>query len=302
MNFINLSCPSLPYYIVGGDCTYRPGDIHERRIIHNVFDFIYVHSGHLYLEQESFRVELSAGQFFIFIPDIPHKGSRVCTEKTVTSWIHFYTHGSYELSDDFVPDCITRRATPKYYYSPQAFTLSLPRTGTIPETDRPKMEKLLQQLNLVSFSKYTKKKSFPASVCSPFELQAGFIEFLQLLYAPLCYTSGRKNIAKILRDFLHSHYMENISLNQLAKQYSYSPSHLIRCFNQAYQVSPMQYLKKLRVEKASQLLLNSDASIQEIGEKVGLRIPSYFIRQFKKETGLTPVQYRALYSAEIPAE
>ena len=96
--------------------------------------------------------------------------------------------------------------------------------------------------------------------------------------------------------------MENISLNQLAKQYSYSPSHLIRCFNQAYQVSPMQYLKKLRVEKASQLLLNSDASIQEIGEKVGLRIPSYFIRQFKKETGLTPVQYRVLYSAEIPAE
>ena len=57
----------------------------------------------------------------------------------------------------------------------------------------------------------------------------------------------------------------------------------------------MQYLKKLRVEKASQLLLNSDASIQEIGEKVGLRIPSYFIRQFKKETGLTPVQYRAFW-------
>lgn len=31
MNFINLNCPPLPYFIVGGGCVYRPGDIHERR-------------------------------------------------------------------------------------------------------------------------------------------------------------------------------------------------------------------------------------------------------------------------------
>lgn len=302
MNFINLTCPSLPYYVVGGECIFRPGDIHERRIIHNVFDFIYVHSGHLYLEQDSFRADLSAGQFFIILPDSLHKGSRVCTEKTVTSWIHFYTSGSYELSEDFVSDCITRRATPKYYYSPQPFTLSLPRTGAIPESDRPKVEKYLQQLTLVSFSKYTQKKDFPASVRSPFELQTDFIEFLQILYAPLCHTYGKESIAKTIRDYFHYHYMENISLNQLAKQYSYSPSHLIRCFNQTYHLSPMQYLKKLRVEKASQLLLNSDDTIQEIGEKVGLQIPSYFIRQFKKETGFTPSQYRSLYSFETQTE
>ena len=65
MNFINLNCPPLPYFIVGGGCVYRPGDIHERRTIRNVFDLIYVHSGTLYLEQDPFRVELNAGQFFI---------------------------------------------------------------------------------------------------------------------------------------------------------------------------------------------------------------------------------------------
>ena len=64
MNFINLNCPPLPYFIVGGGCVYRPGDIHERRTIRNVFDLIYVHSGTLYLEQDPFRVELNAGQFF----------------------------------------------------------------------------------------------------------------------------------------------------------------------------------------------------------------------------------------------
>lgn len=74
MNFINLNCPPLPYFIVGGGCVYRPGDIHERRTIRNVFDLIYVHSGTLYLEQDPFRVELNAGQFFIITPDTPHRG------------------------------------------------------------------------------------------------------------------------------------------------------------------------------------------------------------------------------------
>lgn len=115
MNFINLNCPPLPYFIVGGGCVYRPGDIHERRTIRNVFDLIYVHSGTLYLEQDPFRIELNAGQFFIITPDTPHRGSRVCQEKTTTSWVHFYTNGKYSLSDEFYPDNVTRRAAPKFY-------------------------------------------------------------------------------------------------------------------------------------------------------------------------------------------
>ena len=60
----------------------------------------------------------------------------------------------------------------------------------------------------------------------------------------------------------------------------------------------MQYLKKLRIEHASQLLLHSDATIQSVGEMVGLRIPSYFIRVFKQEIGITPAQYRMFYAEE----
>ena len=298
MNFINLNCPPLPYFIVGGGCVYRPGDIHERRTIRNVFDLIYVHSGTLYLEQDPFRVEQNAGPFFNSPPDPPHRGSRVCQEKTTTSWVHFYTNGKYSLSDEFYPDNVTRRAAPKFYYSPQNFILSLPRTGTVPEANREKLEKYLQRMNLVSFSKYTQKKSFPSSMRTPFEIQNDFIEFLQVLYTPYCYSREKESIARTLRDYLDAHYTEEISLNDLARQYSYSPSHLIRSFHQAYGASPMQYLKKLRIEHASQLLLHSDATIQSVGEMVGLRIPSYFIRVFKQEIGITPAQYRMFYAEE----
>jgi two-component system response regulator YesN len=168
----------------------------------------------------------------------------------------------------------------------------------VPEANREKLEKYLQRMNLVSFSKYTQKKSFPSSVRTPFELQNDFIEFLQVLYAPYCYSREKESIARTLRDYLDAHYTEEISLNDLARQYSYSPSHLIRSFHQAYGASPMQYLKKLRIEHASQLLLHSDATIQSVGEMVGLRIPSYFIRVFKQEIGITPAQYRMFYAEE----
>lgn len=296
MNFININCPPLPYFIVGGGCVYRPGDIHERRTIRNVFDLIYVHNGTLYLEQEPFNVELGSGQFFIIVPDIPHRGIRVCQEKTVTTWVHFYTGGQYSLSEEFHPDNITRRAAPKFYYSPQNFTLSLPRTGTVPEADREKLEKYLQRMNLVSFSKYTQKKSFPSSMRTPFEIQQDFIEFLQILYSPYNCSPESESITRTLHDYMDAHYAEDISLNELARQYSYSPSHLIRSFHQTYGSSPMQYLKKIRIEHAAKLLIQSDATIQAVGEMVGLRIPSYFIRIFKQEIGFTPAQYRRLYA------
>lgn len=298
MKFLNLNCPPLPYFIVGGGCVYRPGDIHERRTIKNVFDLIYVHSGTLYLEQEPFNVELGPGQFLIIVPDIPHRGIRVCQEKTITTWIHFYTSGSYSLSEEFYPDNITRRAAPKFYYSPQNFILSLPRTGTVPEADREKLEKYLQRMNLVSFSKYTQKKSFPQAMRTPFEIQQDFIEFLQILYSPYCLSQEKESIAMTLHDYMDAHYNEDISLTELARQYSYSPSHLIRSFHQTYGLSPMQHLKKLRIEHAARLLLQTDTTIQAVGEMVGLRIPSYFIRIFKQEIGVTPSQYRTFYEKE----
>ena len=104
MNFINLNCPPLPYFIVGGGCVYRPGDIHERRTIRNVFDLIYVHSGTLYLEQDPFRVELNAGQFFIITPDTPHRVGR--------------TPPSGQLQEQLEERCQRRR------------TRLVPRTGT----------------------------------------------------------------------------------------------------------------------------------------------------------------------------
>ncbi|MFQ8843066.1 MAG: hypothetical protein ACLR8P_21580 [Clostridium fessum] len=208
------------------------------RTIRTVFDLIYVHSGTLYLEQDPFRVELNAGQFFIITPDTPHRGNRVCQEKTTTSWVHFYTNGNSAAC----PMNFTRTTQPRAprRASPIRRRISFSpcrAPAPVPEGQPEKLGKYLQRMNLVSFSKYTQKKSFPSSVRTPFELQNDFIEFLQVLYAPYCYSSREKESSPgALRDSLDAHYTEEISSKRSGAPVFLQPvsDSLIRSFRRAY--------------------------------------------------------------------
>lgn len=153
-------------------------------------------------------------------------------------------------------------------------------------------------MNLVSFSKYTQKKSFPSSVRTPFELQNDFIEFLQVLYAPYCYSREKESIAPDAARLSGCPLHGGDLLKRSGAPVFLQPVPLNPQLPPGIRRQPMQYLKKLRIEHASQLLLHSDATIQSVGEMVGLRIPSYFIRVFKQEIGITPAQYRMFYAEE----
>lgn len=58
----------------------------------------------------------------------------------------------------------------------------------------------------------------------------------------------------------------------------------------------MDYLKKIRVENAKNLLLNTDQTVEDISYAVGYSDIKYFSRLFKKLTGLTPTEFRKLYN------
>lgn len=57
-------------------------------------------------------------------------------------------------------------------------------------------------------------------------------------------------------------------------------------------MSFLDYLNKVRIEKAKELLANTDLKVWEIAEKVGYKNPKHFARIFKDITGLTPNEYR----------
>ena len=92
--------------------------------------------------------------------------------------------------------------------------------------------------------------------------------------------------------YLQTHIHESVSLEELAQRFFMSRSYLTRSFRNITGFSVVEYMTYIRIQKAQQLLRESDWSITEIADLCGFGNITYFEKVFKEATGQTPVQYR----------
>lgn len=95
-------------------------------------------------------------------------------------------------------------------------------------------------------------------------------------------------------DYLADHIAEDVRLGDLVAQANLSRAQFLRCFRRSVGTSPHQYLLRLRIERASSLLLSTRRDITQIALSCGFSTPEHFSRVFKRETGNTPSRYRQL--------
>lgn len=93
-----------------------------------------------------------------------------------------------------------------------------------------------------------------------------------------------------------------ITREELAKSVYMSPDYLSKLFKKEAGVSLSDYIIKKRILLAKQLLIFSDLSVEEITERFHFSSASYFIKVFKRRTGITPQQYRAEYKKQKEGE
>lgn len=93
-------------------------------------------------------------------------------------------------------------------------------------------------------------------------------------------------------EYIDVHCAELIEVNDLAKQCNMSYSHFARLFRDNYGRSCKEYIQYIRMNKAQDLLLNSDFDLDYIAQETGFYDCSHFIRQYKKWRGMTPKQER----------
>ena len=108
---------------------------------------------------------------------------------------------------------------------------------------------------------------------------------------------GHERIRRML-SFLHTHYAESISLEQIAQEAHVSRSECIRCFHRCLGEAPYAYLKRYRLHCSLSLLQESHLSVTEIAMRVGFRCASSYISYFRQEYGQTPKQYRSLWAEQ----
>lgn len=154
------------------------------------------------------------------------------------------------------------------------------------------------QLDSLYFSK--KKPDHPEYRLS-LAIAEVWLEMIRLLPQENCLPGkaelGHERIRKMI-SFLHTHYAEPISLEQIAQEAHVSKSECIRCFHRYLGEPPYTYLKKYRLHCSLSLLQNREISVTEIAMRVGFRCASSYIGYFKQEYGQTPKAYRERFSAK----
>lgn len=104
---------------------------------------------------------------------------------------------------------------------------------------------------------------------------------------------------KAIQLYLHAHFQEPVTLDQLASYVHMSRFSLCHHYKQSQGITVMEELKRIRMNKAKQFLYESYAPIQEIAKMCGYDSPSYFCKLFRQYHGMTPNQCRKNAGQEI---
>ena len=104
-------------------------------------------------------------------------------------------------------------------------------------------------------------------------------------------------IASQVMFWLDEHFHEKFRLDELAEELGKSRSYVSRKFHAETGEKIHNYLNTLRLRKACECLLHSNASVREIAARVGFSDVTWFISAFKKGIGETPLQYRKNHRA-----
>ena len=100
-------------------------------------------------------------------------------------------------------------------------------------------------------------------------------------------------IIKRAKEYIYEHHTEELSLARAAKAVNMSTFYFCKMFKKVTDINFTDYLSRVRIEKAKNLLLNPNLRVSEIAFEVGFQSLTHFNRVFKKLLGQSPTEYRA---------
>lgn len=104
--------------------------------------------------------------------------------------------------------------------------------------------------------------------------------------------SSHPTVVSDAMSYIGAHFSEDLSIDDLAKEYGVSVWHFIRLFSRECGCTPHEYLVRVRMNTARFMLKTTTMSVKEICFACGYSAVSIFCTAFKRETGKTPVEYR----------
>lgn len=104
--------------------------------------------------------------------------------------------------------------------------------------------------------------------------------------------SESRNEVAVVKNYIYQHYDEDLNLETLAEKVYLSSGYLSFIFKKETGMNLNRYIRVFRMEKAGELLKNTNMKVAQVSEKVGFSNVSYFCRSFREFYGKSPESYR----------
>lgn len=235
-------------------------------------DYHYLHtiegSGYLVVNNQEFIID-EATAFFL-APNVPHE-YWAKTSKWSTMWLTFNGPAVEQILK----------------------SLNIKEFEIFKLCDREYLEGILEAIS----NKATIYNYIVSVECS--QLIYNFILHMSLNLQNKIEKNFEVNYFKLLPvlKYIEENFDKNITLDEISDIINLSPQHLCNIFKKTFQATPYEYLIRMRIQKAKELLLkNSNMQIKQVCFEVGFKNPSYFSYMFKKLEGITPLQFKKLFA------
>lgn len=228
--------------------------------------YIAAGQGHFFINGQE-RV-VSAGNIIVYLPGQPQEYVYFKDDKTDVYWVHF-TGSDVEKIIDYYnirlsENIIYIGTSPDYQWLFGQIIQEL-------QLCRPRFEELISLL-----------------------LRNIFILISRNLIKANRADNSLENEVELAMHYFRENYRSEINVEDYALSRGMSASNFYRVFKQISGSTPLQYILKLRLSNAQNLLENSNLSIAEIASAVGYENPLYFSRLFNKHIGVSPSEYRKM--------
>lgn len=101
-----------------------------------------------------------------------------------------------------------------------------------------------------------------------------------------------EEVVEIIKQYVDSNYCQNFKITMFEEKYFFSITYLTKLFHARYGYTIYEYVLKLRMERAKELLEKPDIKILDIAERLGYKDNHYFSKAFRNYYGISPSQYR----------
>ncbi|KOS05843.1 AraC family transcriptional regulator [Flavobacterium akiainvivens] len=232
---------------------------------------IYCYKGEGIIEVGGSVVTLKANTYYIIPPGVPHSYYALETNPWSIYWVHFTGAQAVHFYDKF-----------SSRFAESAPLLSLEeRRLSLFESLIGVLESGYSEANL-EFVNLSLTQLLNAFLYDRFFTEVG----KQL---------SENNTVEAAIEYMKKHLDSPLKIDDVAGNFSYSPSHFFTLFKKRTGYSPIHYFNYLKIQKACQYLSFTTMSVKEISFALGFNDPLYFSRLFKKIMSTPPLQYRNEY-------